>query len=85
MKSYPSHTILNDPVKGNIIHRIFADINMNLTTYMTILNNSILKEKHTITQAGKEMLQQSEHEFLYNALKNKYPEQFIESKLLTFF
>ncbi|CAF4822880.1 unnamed protein product [Rotaria sp. Silwood1] len=81
MKSYPSHSILNDPVKRNIIDRIFGDVNMNLTTYMSILTGSIIKEKQTLTKTGKEILLQPEHNILYNSLKQKYPEHFIESSI----
>jgi len=80
MKSFPSSNILNDPLKSNAIDRILNDVKLNLTTYTTILCNSIIKDKQILTTNGKQMLLLPEHKLLYENLKRKYPEMNLNSK-----
>ncbi|CAF2876653.1 unnamed protein product, partial [Rotaria sp. Silwood2] len=75
MKSYPSNDILNDPIKRSAVDRIFIDVKMDLQSYMTILSNSVIKEKHVLTMIGKQILMLPEHRLLYENLKQKYPER----------
>ncbi|CAF4222346.1 unnamed protein product, partial [Rotaria sp. Silwood2] len=49
MRSFPSDTILNDPIKRNIINQLFSEIKMDLTSYILILSNSIIKDKQILT------------------------------------
>ena len=77
MKSYPSDNILNDPIKRNTIDRMLTDVKMNLTSYMSILIESVIKDKQILTKIGKEILLLPEHHLLYEHLKNKYPERII--------
>jgi len=75
MKSFPSEKTLNDPIKRNLIDQMLTNLNMDLTTYMNTLNNSIIKEKQILTTIGKHMLLLNEHKVLYENLKTKYPER----------
>ncbi len=75
MKSFPSHKTLNDPIKRNLIDQMLTNLNIDLTTYMNILNNSTIKEKQILTTIGKHMLLLNEHKVLYENLKTKYPER----------
>ncbi|CAF4422519.1 unnamed protein product, partial [Adineta steineri] len=61
MKSFPSKNVLNDPTKATVINRILKDAKLNLTTYMSVLSNSIIKDKQTLTINGKQVLLLSEH------------------------
>ena len=45
MKSYPSQNILNNPSKVVVLERILNDLHLDLSNYMTILCESIIKEK----------------------------------------
>jgi hypothetical protein len=78
MKSYPSNNILNDPSKVVVLERILNDINLNLNSYITILCNSIIKEKQVLTPAAKDLLLSPEHNLLYQHLKEKYPERHLD-------
>lgn len=75
MKSFPSNNILNDPSKAVVIERILNDLNLNLTSYMNILSNCIIKEKQVLTQLGKDLLLLPEDKMLYQHLQQKYPER----------
>jgi hypothetical protein len=81
MKSYPSNIILNDPVKRNVIDQILIDLKLDLTSYMSTLTSSIIKDKQILTSIGKEMLSLPEHELLLDYLKKKYPQRNFESML----
>lgn len=58
------------------------DININLTTYMQLLTNSIIKDKQILTITAKKILMLPEHKFLHEKLKEKYPERQLESMYL---
>lgn len=73
MKSYPSDKLLNDPIKHNIINQLFAEAKLDLTSYMLILTNSVIKDKQILTTNGIEMLMLPEHKFLCKDLIKKYP------------
>jgi len=75
MKTFPSNHILTDPVKRSIIDQILIDLKMNLTSYMSLLTNCIIKDKQILTTNGKQILFLPEHKFLYENLKQKYPER----------
>jgi hypothetical protein len=79
MKSFPSNNILIDPVKKTKLDRVLADSKTDLTTYMLSLSNSIIKDKQILTTNGKEVLMLPEHKFLYEKLKDKYPERQLDS------
>lgn len=73
MKSYPSEKILNDPIKHNMINQLLSESKIDLNSYMLILSNSMIKDKHVLTNIGMEMLILPEHKLLYENLKKKYP------------
>ena len=75
MKSFPSNNILTDPIKRSIIDQMFTDVKMNITSYMSILTNCIIKDKQILTTNGKQILLLPEHKLLYENLKRKYPER----------
>lgn len=75
MKSYPSEKVLSDSTNRNAIDRILSDINMNLAGYMAILIDSLVKDKHIVTTAGKEVLMFPQHQALHERLKVRYPER----------
>jgi hypothetical protein len=75
MKSFPSNNILTDPIKRSIIDQILIDVKMDLTSYMSILTNCIIKDKQILTTNGKQILLLPEHKLLYENLKQKYPER----------
>ncbi|CAF4099147.1 unnamed protein product [Rotaria sordida] len=52
---------------------------MDLQSYMTILSNSIIKQKQVLTVIGKQILTLPEHQLLYENLKRKYPERNLDS------
>ncbi|CAF4916752.1 unnamed protein product, partial [Rotaria magnacalcarata] len=75
IRSYPSDPVLNDSLKRNTIDQILNDINIDLTTYMQLLCNSIIKDKQILTNTAKQILMLPEHKFLCEKLKEKYPER----------
>ena len=83
MKTYPSDNTLNDLSKRNIIVRMLNDVQMDLTSYMTILNNSIIKEKQVLTTTGMNILMLPEHRSLLQQLKRKYPDRFMNGTYLS--
>lgn len=86
IRSYPSDILLNDSVKRNAINQMLNDINTDLTTYMQLLSKSIIKEKQILTTTGKQILMLPEHRFLYEKLKQQYPDlQFESMSFLQFF
>ena len=48
---------------------------MNLAGYITILIDSLVKDKHIVTTAGKEVLRFPQHQVLHERLKVRYPER----------
>ncbi|CAF4680863.1 unnamed protein product, partial [Rotaria sp. Silwood2] len=78
IRSYPSDTVLNDSLKRNTIDQILNDINIDLTAYMQLLANSTIKDKQILTNTAKQILMLPEHKFLYEKLKEKYPERQLE-------
>ncbi|CAF3450604.1 unnamed protein product [Rotaria socialis] len=81
IRSYPSDPVLNDSLKRNTIDQILNDINIDLTTYMQLLCNSIIKDKQILTNIAKQILKLPEHKFLYEKLKEKYPERQLENNI----
>ncbi|CAM2714277.1 unnamed protein product [Rotaria socialis] len=79
MKCYPSTNILNNPVKRQIVEQILNDSKSDLKTYMTNLNNSTIKQKQILTNDSMQVLLQSDNKSLFNNLKQKYPERFLNS------
>ena len=74
MKSIPSASVLDDPVKREFIDRVLNDINLNLQQYIDTVNNrSIVKPKQLLTNLGLQLLKQPEHEDLLNQLIKQYP------------
>ncbi|CAF4122533.1 unnamed protein product [Adineta steineri] len=82
IRSYPSHIVLNDSLKRIAIDQLLNDINIDLTTYIQLLTNSIIKEKQVLTTIGKQILMLPEHKFLYEKLNEKYPERQLEIPIL---
>ncbi|CAF2073356.1 unnamed protein product [Rotaria magnacalcarata] len=81
IRSYPSDPVLNDSLKRNTIDQILNDINIDLTTYMHLLCNSIIKDKQILTNTAKQILMLPEHKFLCEKLKEKYPERHLENNI----
>jgi len=79
MKSFPSHNILNDPIKRNMINQLLTEVKLDLTSYMLILCNSIIKDKQILTANAIQMLLLPEHKLLYESLKQKYPDRKLDS------
>lgn len=84
MKCYPSTNILNNPVKRQIVEQILNDSKSDLKTYMTNLNNSTIKQKQILTNDSMQVLLQSDNKSLFNNLKQKYPERFLNSMYFTY-
>ncbi|CAF3683536.1 unnamed protein product [Rotaria sp. Silwood1] len=80
MKAFPSEHVLNDPIKHNLINQLFGEVKLNLTTYMSMLCNSHIKDKQVLTANGKQMLLLPEHKLLYEHLKRKYPDRNFDEK-----
>ncbi|CAF4623538.1 unnamed protein product, partial [Rotaria magnacalcarata] len=83
MKCYPSTNILNNPVKRQIVEQILNDSKSDLKTYMTNLNNSTIKQKQILTNDSMQVLLQSDNKSLFNNLKQKYPERFLNNSNTT--
>lgn len=79
MKSYPSKNTLNNPVKRQTVEQMLQHAKMDLQIYMTNLNNTTIKEKQILTNDAMQVLLQSENKPLFNNLKQKYPERFLDS------
>ncbi|CAF1344418.1 unnamed protein product [Rotaria magnacalcarata] len=52
---------------------------MDLTSYMSLLTNSEIKNKHILTKMGEQVLMLPEHQLLHEKLKTKYPERFLRN------
>ena len=75
MKSFPSDSILRDPLKSNAIERVLNDLQLNQITYASMLYESVIKDKHILTALGREILLLPEHKGLLEHLKRKYPDR----------
>jgi hypothetical protein len=80
MKSFPSENILNDSFKRSTIERMLNDTKMDLTTYMSLLCNSVIKDKQILTTSAQEILMLPEHTRLYECLKKNYSKHIPNSK-----
>lgn len=81
MKSIPSSSLLSDHLKRALIDKILHDANTTLPEYLEMVSNrSIVLRKQTLTLRGLSVLNQREHESLFQNLRRKYPSLFSKGK-----